>query len=128
MLTVLTLPQRTERGVKRHRHEIRRHTVRHRVQCFVQVAADGGRRLKLGELQAITDRLRYVRRSDLLIARLVGDRVDDRDRLADLIPSDPAGHRVPYSAAGLRGPTPTPRSGSSPLLALARSGSPSRAS
>src|SRR5215472_16052175 len=58
------LTQSAERSVQRHGDEVRRHPIRDRVQGFAQVAAHVRRRVHLIELQAVTNRLRYLGRRE----------------------------------------------------------------
>jgi len=51
--------------------------------------------IDLAQLEAIADGLGDLGRCDLLVARLVRDRVDQGDRLADPIGGGPSGRRAP---------------------------------
>src|SRR4029077_10697507 len=105
------------------------HPVRDRVQRLAQVAADVGHRIDLVQFEAITYRLGDLGRCQLLVTGLVRDRVDQSDRAADSLRGARGRAAVGgrQASAGLRGPTTTRRSGSSPMLELVTSGSPSSA-
>src|SRR5438477_7872330 len=107
--------------IQSHGDEVGRHAVGGCLQRLAQVLAHVRDAADLGQLQAVADRLGDLRRRDLLVARAVGGRVHHGNR-----PADPLGGGGHYSA-GLRGPTTTRRSGSSPMLELVTSGSPSSA-
>src|SRR6266568_6191093 len=110
-----------EGGIESHRHEVRRHAVGGCIERLAQVLAHVGDAADLWQFETVADRLGDLGRRDLLVAGAVGGGVDHRDRLAD-----PLG-RGRHQSAGLRGPTTTRRSGSSPMLELVTSGSPSSA-
>src|SRR5437764_7256358 len=117
----MALLEGAEGCIQSHGDEVGRHAVGGCIQRLAQVLAHVRDAADLGQLQAVADRLRDLRRRDLLVAGAVGGRVHHGNR-----PADPLGGGGHYSA-GLRGPTTTRRSGSSPMLELVTSGSPSSA-
>src|SRR5712692_116361 len=124
LVPLMALPKGAQRGVKSHRHEVSRHPVRDCVERFAEVFAYVGQLVQVAQLQAVPDSLGDLGRRDLLVPCPICDGIHEPDRAADALGRGGAAHF--YCASG-RGPTTTRRSGSSPMLELETSGSPSSA-
>src|ERR1051325_8770577 len=107
-LLMWAFPQGPQRCVEGHRDEVGRHAVRDRVQRLTQVAPYVRYGVHLTQLKAVPDRLRDLGRGDLLVARLVGDGVDERDRSADPLRRGAAGERAAVIRRQVFGARPRP--------------------
>jgi hypothetical protein len=116
--------QSSQRRVKDHRRVVRRHSVGHRIERFVQVLDHLWIAPQLGRLQGIPDHLGDLAGRDLLVARPVGSRVRQGDGAAY---KRRAWLAAQAGCSARLGPTTTRRSGSSPMLMVVTSGSASSA-
>ena len=89
------LPKRAQRRVQRHGHEVGWHPVGGRVERLAEVLTHVRSLRDLPKLEAIPDRFGDLGRGDLLVARLVRDRVDQRDRVPDPIGGGSASRLAP---------------------------------
>src|ERR1700730_8654331 len=86
------LLESAKRRVQRHRHEIRRHAVRNRIERLTEIAANVGYQIHLTQLEAIANRLRDLSWCDLLVTCAVFDGVYQCNSFPDPQSRGPARH------------------------------------